>query len=353
MKKDINRAEKLWQNWEERQQRMEKLLGTSAESTRAIQQEKYDFMRMGLYRLSDQSNEKEKLYLNAIRLVTNNLQKKLYPNRFVRLLHQIKANLYDKPMHLRRFQQQKDASLDLLKQRFKTLGLSSYSGKLENYLDYESNRVAIPMTTQLVDKRTLDVSVQLEKDKTGEYHFSGYQATVLRDGQIESTHAFGADTIVKAQEAVNLLSGRPVLQSYETADGLVAQKWIQFDLNIKTGTDQYKTKEFHHAYSLEKSLSEVLPKIGLTGANKKDMVYELQQGNQIAYEARPPISETLYLEANPANQSVLIRDQNKQPVSVETLIARKDAQKMRVDNTLTLVKSKESDKEQSQSFGIG
>jgi hypothetical protein len=354
MKKDINRAEQLWQNWEERQQRMEKLLGTSAENTRAIQQEKYDFMRKGLYRLSVQPNEKEKVYLNAIALVTSSLQKKLYPNRFVRLMHQIKASLYDKPMHLRRFQQQKEASLELLKHQFKALGLSSYSGKLENYLDYESNRIGIPMTTQLADKGTLDIVVHLEKDKTGEYHFKEYKATILRDGQPERSHIFDGDTTISAQEAVNLLNGRPVLKSYETADGLIAQKWIQLDITANPANDQYRTKEYHHADGMERSLNDVFPKIGITGANKKDLLNELQQGNQIAYQARPPISEMLYLEANPAEQSILIRDQNRQPVNVETLMERKeDAQKMRVENTLTLVKQKENDKEQSQSLGIG
>ncbi len=354
MKKDINRAEQLWQNWEERQLRMEKLLGSSAESIRAIQREKYDFMRKGLYRLSVQPNEKEMVYLNAIALVTRNLQKKLYPNRFIRLMHQIKASLYDKPVHLRRFQHQKEAGLDLLKHQFKALGLSSYSGKLENYLDYESNRIGIPMTTQLADKSTLDIVVRLEKDKTGEYHFIDYKATVLRDGQPERSHTFNADTSVRAQEAVNLLSGRPVLKSYETADGLTAQKWIQLDLTTNLASDQYKTKEYHHAGGLERSLNEVFPKIGITGANKKELLNELQQGNQIAYQARPPIGEMLYLEANPAEQSILIRDQNNQPVSIETLMERReDAQKLRSENTLTLVKQKESDKEQSQSLGIG
>ncbi|MBB6108675.1 hypothetical protein SAMN05421821_10290 [Mucilaginibacter lappiensis] len=354
MKKDINRAEQLWQNWEEKQQQLVKLMGTSAESTHAIEQEKYDFMRKGLYRLLVQPNEKEKLYLHAITLVTRNLQKKLYPNPVVRLLHRIKARVFDKPAHLRQFDQQKEAGIEFLKHKFKELGLSSYSGKLENYLDYESRTISIPMTTQLADNGTLNIVVKLEKDKTGAYHFEQYKTTIIKIGQPERSHTFDGETTITAQEAVNLLTGRPVLKSYETAEGLIAQKWIQLDFKTNAEAGNFKIKEYHHADGMEKAINEVLPKLGITGLNKKELLNDLQQGHQMIFDAHAPLNEKLYLEANPAEQSILIRDQNRQPVSINTLMERKEeAQKLRAENTLTLVKQREPDKEQSQSLGIG
>ncbi len=129
----MNRAEQLYKNWEAQQKQLESLTGADS---RVIQRQKYDYLRQGLYRLSLNPSEPEKLLMQVIGSVTDKLQKQLYPNPVIRLLHQIKAAVYDKPAHLRGFVKQREENLEQLKGQLKTAGLASFSGKLEKHLDY-------------------------------------------------------------------------------------------------------------------------------------------------------------------------------------------------------------------------
>jgi hypothetical protein len=112
MERNVNRAEQLYRNWEAQQKQLESL--TSADS-RVIQQQKYDYLRQGLYRLSLNPSDSEKLLMRVIGSVTDKLQKQLYPNPIVRLLHRLKTAVYDKPAHLSEFVKQREENLQQLK----------------------------------------------------------------------------------------------------------------------------------------------------------------------------------------------------------------------------------------------
>lgn len=110
----VNRAEQLWKNWEERQKELENLAGFGNDHNLSIQKLKYDFLRSGIYRLSSSPLEKEQLCLHVIRSVTAKLEKQLYPNPMIRILHRLKALVYDKPVHLKEFNKQKTENLEQL-----------------------------------------------------------------------------------------------------------------------------------------------------------------------------------------------------------------------------------------------
>ena len=353
MDQDLNRVEQLWYNWEEKQQQLEHLMGTGPDSALAIQQRKYDFMREGLYRLSAKPTEKEKLFLHAITLVTARLHKQLYPNRVARLIHLVKAVLYDKPMHLRQFEKQKQESVELLKHKLNVLGLGSYTGKLENFMDYESRDIAIAMTTQLPEKGTLDVLLHLERNGFGQYRFHDYHATVSHDGLPIRTQTFYADTSINAREAVNLLEGRAVRKSYEKADGSISHKWLQLDFGSTMVGDNYKMKEFHTDYDLKKEIVELTAKIGVTGLSKEKLLQSMEQGNQVYFTGRHPVNEMMYLEANPGELGLLIRNQDQNQVHIDDLIKIvEQSKKPEVGRPLTLIKQKEPEKGQGQSITV-
>lgn len=353
MEMGLNRAEQLWQLWEEKQQQLEKLIGAGPDSATAIQQSKYEFLRNGYFRITAQPAENEKLHLHAIKLVTDKLQKKLYPNPLIRILHRIKSLVYDRPMHLRQFRQQKAECLESLTDKFKQLGLSSYSGRLEKYLDYESQQVSIPMTTQLPDKGTLDIDVQLVRDKVGQYQFIGYKATVKRQETEERSQLFKAETSVNAMQAVNLLAGRAVKQSYEMADGNTGHKWLQLDL-ATPALGGYKVNEYHNSYSLDKAIADLAVVAGLRGLNKREIIIHLEQGHQLSIQGRSPLNEQLYVQANPSDHTLMIFDKERKPLAIDELAEKKaEANKHHAEKTLVLIKPQAKETEQAQSLGIG
>lgn len=348
MEKQMNRAEQLYQNWEAQQKQLENIPGVNS---RVIQQQKYDYLRQGLYRLSLNPSEHEKLMLHVIRSVTDKLQQQLYPNPVIRLLHRIKAAIYDKPAHLREFVKQRDENLEQLKVQLKNMGFASFSGKLEKYLDYETVKVNIDMTTQLADKGRLDVSLNMERDKFGQYRFQNYEATLIKNGASRS-FSFQPDSKITAMEAANLLDGRAVKKSFETADGSIAQKWVQLDMQQKDKDGNPKLAEFHEAYgyNLKNELLTNSVLLGTAGLAKDKVIQSLEQGNLVSFNLHH--HGAYYLQANPAGQGVSFYNQEMKPVTLPQLQEINRQQQIKpLHNEVSLLKKPE-EQEEKQSMGI-
>lgn len=353
MNRNVNRAEQLWNNWEEKQKQLQSLSGLGEESSLAIKQRKYDFLREGLYRIAANPTEKEQLPVQVIRSVTDKLQKQLYPNPVLRFLHRVKVALYDKPAHLRQFQKQRAENLESLKGQLKASGFASFNGRLESYLDYETLKVNIPITSQLNDKGRLDITLNMERDNFGHYHFSQYQATVLRDGESKSFN-FQPDSKITAMEAANLLDGRAIRKSFETADGSHSQKWVQLDFKNRDADGHPKLQEFHegYAYDLKSELLKLSVQVGVAGLAKDKIIQSLEAGNMAVFEVRD--KGPYYLNANPADQSLSLYDKDKKPLETARLLKEIRQPDKNLHKEIRLVKTpeKEPEQEQRQSFGI-
>ncbi|GAA4131886.1 hypothetical protein GCM10022216_02350 [Sphingobacterium kyonggiense] len=350
MRQDVNRAEQLWKNWEEKQKRLESLAGLGSESNSMIGKLKYDFLRQGLYRLSVNPSEKEQLYLHVIRSVTARLEKQLYPNPVIRTLHRLKVLLHDRPAHLKMFERQKAENMEQLTTQLKTSGFASFTGKLDNYLDYERAQISIPMTTQLADKGTMDIILKLERDRTGHYRFTEYQAGLYRDGSMQCSYTFPAEGKVTAIEAANLLEGRPVSKSYRTANGSIAQKWVQLDFR-ENGS---KLIEFHagYGYDLKKEIMAVASGLGVDGLGRDKIIRDLEAGKLIAMEV--PDKGRYYLHANPADRSVSVLDAGKRPVALSELLKEvKEGKAAAIRSEVKLHKVQENHRAQDQPLSVG
>lgn len=347
MEKALNRAEQLYRNWEGQQKQLESIAGVDS---RIIQQQKYNYLRQGLYRLSLNPSEHEKLTLHVLRSVTDKLQKQLYPNPVIRLLHRLKAAVYDKPAHLRNFVKQRDQNLEELKGQFKTLGFASFSGKLENYLNYETGKVNIDITSQLTDKGRLDVTLNMEKDQFGQYRLQHYEATLLKNGESRS-YTFQPDSGITATEAANLLDGRAVKKSFETADGSIAQKWVQLDGQHMDGSP--KLAEFHegYGYNLKNELLANSILLGTSGLAKDKVIQSLEQGNRVSFTL---YNSTFYLQADPAGKGVSFLDTEMKPLTVPELQQINRQQQVKpLHNEISLLKTKGPDEqEEKQSLGV-
>ncbi|WPU97824.1 hypothetical protein SNE26_17490 [Mucilaginibacter sp. cycad4] len=346
-----NRAEELWHNWATKEKQLQELPGLGGEGALVIKQQKYDFLRHGLYRLSVNPSEKEVLFAHVIRSVTDKLRKQLYPNPVMRLLHRLKEAVYDKPLHLRRFQQQRAENLDQLKGQLKTAGFASIDGKLEKHLDYETSKVDIHLTRQLNSQNRLDVTLLMERDRVGRYQFSKYEASLSKKGEDARSYVFRADSRITAMEAANLLDGRAVKKSFETADGTSNKAWIQFDFANRNTEGSPKLREFHqdYGYDPQKELLKLSMETGVAGLAEDKIIQNLEGGNILTFHIRD--KGPYYLSANPMEKNLHLYDKNKRPLEMTELLQELRQPNVAQVKTISLVKNQE--REQNQSLGLG
>jgi hypothetical protein len=346
MNRNVNRAEVLWRNWEEKRQQLENMPELATEGSLAIKKQQYDFLRQGLYRLSVNPAENEKLLIQVIQTVTDKLQKQLYPNPVIRLLQRLKAAVYDKPQYLRRFSGQREANLDRLKGQLKSLGFASFNSKLENYLDFETNRVKISLTQQMDKNVRLDFKLDMERDQSGAYQFSRYDAMLKKDGEASRSFTFLPQNGIAATEAANLLDGRAIRKGFEMADGGRHFKWVQLGQNNVKENGSLQLQEYHEGKSLKNELQHFAKQTGVTGLSREEMVSGLEAGNKLTFRVRD--KGPYYLQADPAGPKLSLFDKDHQPMELSKLLKETKIQQAPV---VRPVKSQE--KNIQQSFGIG
>lgn len=317
MEHQVNRAEELWKNWANQERQIEEL-GGETDKIKTLKY-KYDFLSKGLYRVSVNPTEKEKLLMQAISTVTAKLQKQLYPHPVIRLLHRLKALIIDKPEHLSVFTKGKEGNLKLLKEQFETAGLHHYVGKLENSLDYERPRIELRSVNALKDNGKLELNIDLEKNKFGNYHFNGYTATLITQNGERKTCTFSADSSINLTEAVNLLRGRSVFKAYEHSDGTTLKKWVQLDHRDKdlNGNPEILTFSPKYEYDLKKLLLDSAIKLDFYSISREAVQRGLEAGNKVEFQINGNGRYTV--AANPSAKTVDFFDANKKPISLAAL----------------------------------
>jgi hypothetical protein len=341
MQHTINRAEQLWKNWEAQQKELENITGLGTDNPKAVIQQKYDFLRRGLNRISVNPSPAEKLYTHVIAAVANKLQKTLYPNRGARFVHRLKARLYDKPKEIRQFLELKEKTLNGSSAVLHLKGLGNIAGGLENILDFERPKIDIPISAQINGTKSLDITLNIEKNGTEEYHLPRFTARLTDDKNPE-----GLDM----QKVAGLMQGRAVSIYYRDQLGHHDFKWIQLDFDAKIDDGNPRLKEYtpDYDYDPEKVLMQLADELGLPSLSQKKALYDIEQGEQIAFRGYKSLNETIYLEADPGNKSILIRDKDQKSISVDALIEKELAEKENRDIIVIRMRNTDHTKEKQQ-----
>ena len=230
-----------------------------------------------------------------------------------------------------------------MKDQLIQLGFGPLTGRVEKQLDYESASLRIPVTAQLNGDARFDYSLQLEKDGPGAYRLSGFEAVLQGSGEPARHYHFEAQRGVTAAEAANLLEGRAVRKSVETADDSVAFQWLQLD--FREG-EKGQLLEFQpgFAYDLENELLKLATMLVQPALAKKEVVQNLEAGNVAGFSVRN--KGLFYVQADPA-KGLKIFDAEKKTVEIPEL--QKLARQPEKAKTIQLIKSPE----QSRSYGLG
>lgn len=318
MGQQINRAAQLYQNWDSRQTELD-AMGSMKPEGIGLSKLKYDFLREGVYRISANPTEQEKLHLFALKTVVAKLEKQLYPNLLVRWFRQWKAALWDKPRYVRSFEAQKGENLAELTAVMKKMGMCGLSGKLEHALDYESSAQTVSGMHLMAGQGKLMVALQLEKDGAAVYRPSEYQLVWnTADEQIRSCR-IPVESGIDLSEAFNLLQGRAVYKGFENVEGKVIRQWVQLDPKAPGTEKPLVTFLPDHDFDLKRQLQEVAVQLETYVLLKEQSLKQLEAGCQVSVERGG--KDRFYVQANPGGKSVDLFDQNQQPVSLGALKA--------------------------------
>lgn len=312
----VNRAKQLWENWERQEKQIESLAGISTDRNSLAY--KYDFLSKGLSRLSVNPTEDEKLFMQAIKTVTAKLQKQLYTNPLVRMLHRLKVFIVDKPAHLELFNRNKSENLKMLNGQLKSVGLHHFVDNLQNKLDYESPVIELKSLSALNNNNRIEVNVNLEKGKLGSYGFNGYDVALTNENGERTKFTFTADNKITLTEAVNLLQGRPVFKSYENADGSHSQRWIQLDRQQgNSSKPELLVYPPDYNFDLKKVLLDNATQLEFYTVANDSVRRGLEAGNRVELQING--NGRYSVTADPSSGKIEFFDKERKPLSITSL----------------------------------
>ncbi|MEZ2338787.1 hypothetical protein AB6735_24265 [Mucilaginibacter sp. RCC_168] len=352
----INRANQLWQNWQDKHRLLEGMFSGGKLSDPHFSRQKYDFLQKGITRISVNPTPDEKIVLGLLKGVTAKLEKELYPNRLVRFAIRLKHRLYDQPRYLRQQAALRAENLELLAVYMDAKGFGSFSGKLENYLDYERDKVNIELSTQLSGSERLDVMLHLEKDGSGRYQLPRFTAGIVdRDApERKREYTFEDKGVTDIQTAANLLAGRPVFSiRQQQLEQNFDYTWLQLEFNPQEN-GKGTLQEYRHNYGFDPDtcLKELARATNIPAIADEKVLSHIEKGNVISFKC-PTTGEALFLQANPGDKNILIRDTDQKPVTVDTLVQRQQAVKKRdLVNKQKLSRKRVPDKKQEMGISL-
>ncbi|RQO75598.1 hypothetical protein DBR43_09685 [Pedobacter sp. KBW06] len=322
MNGEVNRAVLLWQNWEEKQKMLQEVFSGDAVLA-GLDRQKHNFLRNGLLRISGGNSVDEQLVLDLIKKAVAVLEKKLYPNPLLRLFRRIKSVGFDRPVELSRMRKMKADNIQVLYQAFSLQGLQGKMPDLEKHLDYQRNEIQIDLNTSYRENYSLDVRLHLQKNLAGHYQFNSYSATVknLNPPGKEQSCDFKTDSGINIRQALNLMQGRAVLLKGLHNNGDSAATWIQVNNDVPGLRGKLMLMELDHQFNLKKELESLSQTLKQPELLLERVFRAMGQGEQVT--VRMPSGELSYLQADPKNKQITIRDKDHQLIDPQMLSLKK------------------------------
>ncbi|WEK20439.1 MAG: hypothetical protein P0Y49_04715 [Candidatus Pedobacter colombiensis] len=354
MEHKVNRAKALWEHWELREKELGKIGEMTDEHAVDITRQKYDFLREGVYRLSENPLGHETTYREMIRVICDKMQKQLYPNRILRMLHQLKVAVLDRPSHLKAHLELASDNISKLKKAFESRGLEVFANKLDYYLDFERDKISIPVAGQLDAHRTVTLIQDLQKNGKGQYELMGMDASIygsadpMYDVSIRIDWEFNLNRV----QIGNLLQERAVYLYPDKHSGLPKDQWLQVARGHDYGEFRLNVYGSEYGYDLISKLDQLAADTGIYRVMAADVIKQLNDGWQVKLSGRHPADQPVFIEASPGTRGIVIRDIDQKVIGVnEMFLGTKKAEEKERGNSVSKDQSK--DNQQDQSLGLG
>jgi hypothetical protein len=266
MERTVNRVLQAWKNWDERQNEIEKAMGSGKDHAMIIQRLKLGYFQRCRHLLAGTARKDEQAFMPLMASTISKLEKEVYPNIIQHLFFRMKSALIDGPAHVRQFQQQRQENMETLKTQLAETGFSDFAGKLEAQLDGDHLKHVIPLSSQLDPGKSLNVALHFEKDAQDISHFTAIDATLkYNDGnKTDQTFQFKLEEWpgLKAQQVRNLLEGRAIRQHFTDITGRPKSQWLELPAGETT------VRKYTESYGFD--LQQVIGKLPLNAMTQFD-----------------------------------------------------------------------------------
>lgn len=312
-----NRVELAVQEWKEKENRFKKIFSFDMSSNKALLREKLrDYKQIGI-RFRDTSDPDERLALIALKQERKHIEKRAYPNRFIRLFRKVFVNPIRNFM-IRRQQKQLQLNNHLsVSDQLRSVGMSEHMDTVAKRMGNGERKFSVPVSYYINEDKRIDNNLLFEQNGLGEYKLVSNNVRLNNETSPnlnrQQTFKLEDGMNVDAVQSYNLLEGRSV-----NKDG----KWITLDLNDKDTDGNFRVKEFpqYYGYEVQKALGEFPISEMKSAPERNKLIQDLKDGKR----REVTINDRKYfVEANPQFRTINIYDEKSQRLSQSELQGKK------------------------------
>lgn len=291
---------------------MEPLLKAGVADERTVLQLQLRHLRTAALRLRNTIRPDEQPFLFLLKNQVSKLEKQLYPNWIVRVLHQLKDRLFDGPKFLKQQEEQRVTNMENLKVQLKETGFGSINGRLEQHLDADQRAVTIPLNCGIGEDRKVLFDLKFEKDAFENFQLHGVHTQLRQQGKTVRQYDFKLKDWpgLGVGHVIQLLQGHALKQSFTNAAGQTKDRWVEL---TSDGVQHYAPEK---SFNLQKAVSE---HAGLSGS-APELIQYLEGGQRVpTYWRSGRHHVSISVQADPANQSLKFFDAKGMPITVKAL----------------------------------
>jgi hypothetical protein len=324
MEPAVNRGKIILKNWDERQKELGSSFGEDGDLYRAVLSEKYIHMRSGLARLSIAPSIDERIYAGLIRAMLKKMRKEFFPRLIPRKIAEWKERFLIIPRLTRNFERKMDEDFKKLDDRIKAMGITGLSGYLKEQLDFEREKIALPISSRFEQDSALEIVLHIEKSRYGDYRLDNIHA-VLRNPVAGERKCMIADGYgLNINQVIYLLKGGAVRAGVEQSNG---EKWLQIDFESMDAAGKFPLRELFVKDGLRapELLKKVAAELKFPAIDRPEVLEIIKNGAQAVFKLES--AGTLYLEANPRKGELVFRDEQQRLIPMEVLKKKIDEHK--------------------------
>jgi hypothetical protein len=350
----LNRGKVILQNWDERQKELENLSGPDAGLGRSITLQKYVYLRAGLARLDISPTVDERIYAGIIRAMLKKMLKEFFPNLILRKINEWKMRYLIMPRLTKMFSAQREENLSMLDKRIHEMGIKGLSGYLKSRLDFEREKIELPLSARFEQEHVLAVTLQLEKDGFFGYELARIDASLMGAEDNDRKCSVPGEYKLQMNQIINLLKGAAVkvdTRAFNSGEsGKSGEKWLQLDFDRMDSTGNFSVCELilDDRDSIEKIIVRTASEIGYHAINTPEVVEILKTGAQAAFNLET--TGRFYVQTDLRLKALQFRDEYRQIIPLERLKQQLSrgrslsAQKPQVIKKLKIVNEKNRNK---------
>ncbi len=348
MASHLNRGKVILQNWDERQKELEILSGPDAGLERSIKMQKYIYLRAGLARLDILPSVDERIYVGIIRTMLKKMLNEFYPNLILRKINEWKERYLIMPRLTKMFKAQIEENLSVLDKRIYEMGVIGLSDHLKSELDFEREKIDLPLSARFEQVNVLAVRLQLEKDGYASYKLTRIDAHLMTAENDDRKCSIPSEYNLRMNQILNLLNGGAV--KVNASAFITGEKWLQLDFDRTDSKGNFSVCELilEDRDSIDKMVVRTASEIGYQGINTPEVVEMLNIGAQLAFNLER--TGRFYVQADPRLKALQFRDEHQHVISVEKLKLQlsqrtsRSSQKKQTVKALKIVNDKNKNK---------